>query len=412
MTTIQDGTADQAELDEIVEGLVSFLRAEVLPRHRAKPHLHETKRQFGPDGRFTDEVLAEIGAVRRAAAEAGYYTMLAPTEIGGGGLGFEALFRVWEAIYRECGSHDWLGYWSVAHWSRGPSHVLAQASETVRTEVLPHLVDGSRSMCFGMSEPDAGSDAWMMRSNAQRTDGGWLVSGTKQWITNGPYADYVLVFAVVDAEAARARRGGIGAFLVPTDSPGFRVDSIIEMFGHPGGDEAILSFDDVFVPDDWVVGDIDQGMRLAMSGVSSGRLYNTARSVGLSRWALATALDYTQERQAFGQPIIEFQAVSHQLADAVIEVNAARLMGLDCARQLDAGAKGRKELAMAKVFSTEVAVRAIDAAVQVHGAMGLTNEVGLSEAWQQVRRIRIADGSAEILRNQIVKSLRRGEYDL
>ena len=252
----------------------------------------------------------------------------------------------------------------------------------------------------------------MMRTSAERVDGGWKVSGTKQWITNGPYAQYALVFAVVDSEASRSRRGGIGAFLIPTDSPGFRVDSVIEMFGHPGGDEAILSMDDVFVPDEFVVGTIGDGMKLAMSGVSSGRLYNTARSVGLARWAIARALDYTENRQAFGQAVINFQAISHKLADAAIEIQAARLLGLDCARQLDRGASGRRELAVAKVYSTEMAARAIDSAVQAHGAMGFTNELGLAEAWQQVRRIRVADGSAEILREQIVKSLRKREFDL
>ena len=400
------------ELDEIMNGLRSFLRAEVLGRHRERPHLAETKHQFEPSGRFTPEVLDQIRAVRQASAEAGYYAMLTPVELGGGGLGFEALYRAWETIYRECGSLHWLGYWSVAHWARGPSKVLLHASEHVRATVAPQLLDGTESMCFAMSEPNAGSDAWMMASTAVRVDGGWALSGTKQWVTNGPYADYALVFAVVDHTAARSRRGGIGAFLVPTNSPGFRVDSVIEMFGHPGGDEAILSLDEVFVPDDYVIGEIGNGMTIAMSGVSSGRLYNSARSVGLARWAIAMAAEYAEQRQAFGRSIIEFQAVSHKLADAVMEIRAARLLGIDCARRLDRGAIGRTDLAIAKAYSTEMAVRAIDSAVQAHGAMGFTNELGLAEAWQQVRRIRIADGSAEILREQIVKSIRRGELDL
>ena len=145
-----------------------------------------------------------------------------------------------------------------------------------------------------------------------------------------------------------------------------------------------------------------------MSGVSAGRLYNTARSVGLARWALARALEHAESRRAFGRPIIEFQALSHRLATASIELRAARLLGIDCARRLDAGAEGRSDLAAAKVFATEMADRAINTAVQVHGALGFTNEMGLAEAWQQVRRIQVADGSAEVLREQIVKGLRRG----
>ncbi|WP_116996701.1 acyl-CoA dehydrogenase family protein [Desertimonas flava] len=404
---------DQSDvLDAVVDGLRSFLRAEVIVRHRQRPHLSETKHQFERSGRFTSEVLDEIRAVRQASAEAGYYAMLTPVELGGGGLGYEALYRVWEAIYRECGSLNWLGYWSVAHWARGPSQVLLQATDHVRSTIVPALLAGTQSMCFAMSEPDAGSDAWMMASTAERTDGGWVLSGTKQWVTNGPYADYALVFAVIDREAARSRRGGVGAFLVPTNSHGFRVDSVIEMFGHPGGDEAILSLDQVFVPDDFVVGEIGDGMRIAMSGVSSGRLYNSARSVGLARWAVAMAAEYAEQRKAFGRSIIEFQAVSHRLADAVMEISAARLLGIECARRLDRGATGRTDLAIAKAYSTEMAARAIDTAVQAHGAMGFTNELGLAEAWQQVRRIRVADGSAEILREQIVKGIRRGELEL
>ena len=173
-------TADQSdELDDVVDGLRSFLRAEVIERHRERPHLSETKHQFDPSGRFTTEVLDEILAVRTASAEAGYYAMLTPVELGGGGLGFEALYRVWETIYRECGSLNWLGYWSVAHWARGPSQVLLHASEHVRDKVVPGLLAGTESMCFAMSEPDAGSDAWMMSSTAERVDGGWALSGTK-----------------------------------------------------------------------------------------------------------------------------------------------------------------------------------------------------------------------------------------
>ncbi|HRE02149.1 MAG TPA: acyl-CoA dehydrogenase, partial [Ilumatobacteraceae bacterium] len=398
------------DLADLLDGLRAFLRAEVMPRHEADPALADPRTMFGADGRFRDDVLHQIRAVRRAAADAGYYTMLAPPELGGGGVGFEGLFRAWELIYEECGPHHFLGYWALAHWARGPSRVLLELDAAEREQVLPDLLSGEHSMCFAMSEPDAGSDAWAMRTTATRAGDGWVINGTKQWITNGPYAEHTLVFAVTDADAARAHRGGISAFLIDADAPGYRVDSVIAMFGHAGGDEAILSFDDVFVPDRRRVGALGDGMRIAMSGVSSGRLYNTARSVGLARWALAQAFGHTEQRQAFGRKIIEFQGISHRLATAAIELRAARLLGLDCAKRLDAGASGRSDLAAAKVFATEMAARAIDTAVQAHGAMGFTNEMGLAEAWQQVRRIQVADGSAEVLRNQVVKSIRAGEW--
>lgn len=402
------GSKQADDVEDILGGLRAFLQQEVFPRHTAMAASSGVRhRMFGPDGRMTHDVLEAMKEVREASARAGYYTMLVPTSVGGGGLGFEALFRIWELIALECGGEKWLGFSAVAHWSRGPSHLLAFIDPSVRAELLPGLMDGSTTICFGMSEPDAGSDAWMMRTRAERVEGGWRLAGTKQWVTNAPYADYAFVFAVTDPALVAQRQAGISAFLVPTTAPGFRSDGVIEMFGHPGGDEGTFSLDDVFVPDSCLVGEENKGLPLAMSGVSVGRLYNTARSVGLARWSLNKALAYAEERVTFGRPIIENQGISFPLAESAMEIHAARLMGLDCARSLDQGQPARKELSMAKAYATEVAVRAVDRSVQTHGAMGFTNELGLSEAWQIVRRICVADGSAEILRNQIVKHLRR-----
>lgn len=411
--TAPEGTVSPAEMDEILSGLQAFLRDEVRRRHEdAGIDLSDPIQVFEPNGRFNDQVLGLMREVREASARAGYYTMLVPAELGGGGLGFAALYQAWELIYRECGAHHWLGYQAVGHWARGPSHVLLGAAPTVRDTLLPELLSGTKTLCFAMSEPDAGSDAWRMRTTATPTaDGGWLIDGTKQWITNGPYADAIVVFAVTDLEAARAHRGGVSAFLVPADAPGVRVDSVIKMFGHHGGDEAILSFAGVEVGPDQLLGNEGDGFGLAMSGASAGRLYNSARAVGLGRWALRMATEYTSLREAFGRPIIENQGVSFPLADSAIELRAARLVGLDCAARLDRGESARADLAIAKTFSTEVAVRVLDRAMQAHGAMGFTNETGLSEAWQQVRRICVADGTSEILRRQIVKSMRSGELE-
>jgi acyl-CoA dehydrogenase len=265
---------------------------------------------------------------------------------------------------------------------------------------------GDTSLCFAMSEPDAGSDIWNMRTRAERATHGWVISGTKQWITNAPYADHALVFAVSDRADFAARAGGLTAFLVPTTAPGLRIDSVIKMFGHPGGDEGIVSLDEVEVADDQVVGEVGGGVALAMSGVSAGRVYNAARAVGLGRWALEKALSYASERETFGRPIIENQGVSFPLAEAAMALHAARLVGVDAARQRDAGQDARLSVSIAKALATETAVRVIDTAVQVHGAMGFTNELGLSEAWQQVRRICIADGSAEMMRRHPSDRLR------
>jgi acyl-CoA dehydrogenase len=403
------------DLVPIVEGLNAFLRAEVIPRQDDERHRHLLSHEgrYDANGRFRPEVLSLMEEVRRASADAGFYNMLLPVEMGGAGLGYAAYYTIWESIYHECGGTYWLGYQAVAHWARGASHLLTRSSERIRKDVIPLLMSGERMMCFAMSEPDAGSDPWRMDTKAVRTEKGtWLLTGMKQWITNGPYADYALVFAVTDRELAQKRAGGISAFIVPTDTPGFAIDSVIRLFGESGGDEGIVSLTDVEVREDQIVGEMGDGFRLAISGVSEGRLYNSARAVGLSRWALEKAISYACDRETFGEKIINYQGVSFPLAERAMEVRAAHLLGLDCARRLDEGLPSRKELAMAKCYSTESAVRAIDTAMQTHGGMGFTNELSLFDAWVQARKICVADGTSQILRRDIAGALARGDIEL
>jgi acyl-CoA dehydrogenase len=396
------------DVDDILDGLRAFLDAEVVPRHRERnDELVDRADLYDHDGRYRREVLDLIREVRELSAKAGYYAMFVPGDEAESGLGFEALYRVWQAVFHHCGTEYWLGHHAVAHWARGPSRLLEHASDAVKQHLLPELLSGRLTTCFAMSEPDAGSDAWRMRTRAVAdARGGWLLNGTKQWITNAPYAAYAIVFAVTDEAAAATRKGGVTAFLVPTDARGFGIDRVIRFFGHHGGDEAIISFSDVHVPEDHLIGAPGEGFRLAMQGVSTGRLYNSARAVGLAQWSLDRAADYASQRHTFGRPIIDNQGIAFPLADRAAEVHAAQLMGLNCARLLDSGVEARTELAMTKLFSTESAVRAIDTAMQTHGAMGFTNEVGLGEAWHQARRICVADGASEILRRQIARALR------
>jgi acyl-CoA dehydrogenase len=347
-----------------------------------------------------------------SSAAAGYYGMFVPASLGGGGLGSEALYRVWEDLYHHFGPHYWLIGWVVAHWARGPSHVLVHATATARERILPDLLSGESSMCFAMSEPDAGSDARMMRTRATPDGEDWLLSGSKIWISNGPYAEYAVVFARVDSGPQDGRPGRITAFLVPTDSPGFHAEGTIRMFGEIGGDEAVLHLDEVRVGPDMVLGEVGEGFSIAMAGVSSGRVYNSGRAVGLARWAIETATEYIKQRQAFGHPIAEHQGVAFPLAESAMEVHAAHLVGLNCALLLDQGRPATKELSMAKALSTETAVRAIDRVIQAHGAIGFTNELGLVEAYHAVRKACVADGTSEILRRTIANRLFGGDLDL
>jgi acyl-CoA dehydrogenase len=397
--------ATENQFNEITDGLVALLRSEVVPRQKS---IDESGfGHFGPNGLYTDEVRSAFSEVRQASAKAGFYSILLPEEVGGEGLGFEALYRVWETLFDFCGAEYWLGHQAVSHWSRGPSHLYQYVDKDFRDEILPHLLSGVQTTCFAMSEPDAGSDIWNLRTSAERVDGGWVINGTKQWSTNAPYADWAIVFAVSDRDSFKSHKGGLTGFVVDMHSEGVLLESVIRMFGHAGGDEGIISFQDAFVPDRQTIGEPNNGLTYAMSGVSTGRMYNSARAVGLARWAVAKALAYAEERKTFGKALIENQAIAFPLADSAMEIHAAHLMGIETAKQLDQGLEVRNQVSMAKTFSTEMSVRAIDHAIQVHGAMGLTNEIHLTEAWQQMRRTCIADGSSEMMRIQIVKALRR-----
>ncbi len=401
------------EIEAIRDGLVAFARAEVLPRHEANRELFENPRRlYREDWRLGDEALGLVAEVRMAAAEAGYFTMCVPETLGGGGHGLLAYYVGWEELFRTCGPANWLMLYAISHWALGPSRLLEKVTEQARAEILEPLMRGEKSMCFGLSEPGAGSDAAALRSRAVADGEGWRLSGRKIWTTNAPVADYCIVFAVTDAARAEARQGGISAFLVPTDAAGFNVERVIRMFGSIGGDEAELSFDEVAIEPWQLVGELHQGFATALYGVSLGRVYNSARAVGYGRWALETALDYAQTRQAFGKPIAEYQGVAFPLAESAMELHGAHLMGLNAAALLDKGERAIKELSMAKAYSVEVGVKAVDRAMQTHGAMGFTNELGLTEAWHALRIVNVADGTNEILRRTIVHRLLQGDVAL
>lgn len=400
--------------EDVLAGLREFVRRTAVGLHEEHGALlGDPRRRYAPDGRYAEEVVEIIREVRMRAAQAGYYAMLAPAELGGGGLGSTVLYDVWEDLHHHWGPHHWLAYHTVAHWAKGPSPALLLAHPDLRAEVLPTLLSGERTMCFAMSEPDAGSDAWRMRTRASALPGGgWEITGTKQWISNGSLADLALVLAVTDPELAAAHQGGITAFLVPTDAPGFRVDSTITMFGQVGGHEAILSLDRIRVTPEQVVGEVHRGFDVGLGNVARGRLYNAAKSVGLARWGLERAAEYAQARRSGGSPIARYQGVTFPLAESAMEVAAAHALGVQVARRHEDGTATAAEVAMAKALSTEVGARALDRVMQTHGAMGFTSELGLTAAWQMLRVLLVADGTAETLRRVVARGLLAGELVL
>ena len=401
------------EVRAVRDGLDRFLKTEVIARHEKHAALLDNERRlFTDDGRYHPDALALIREVRIAAAAAGYYTMCVPQDLGGQGLGNIAWFGAWERIFHTCADHWWLGHYVISHWAFGPSAVLRQLTPQARQTLLPAMMTGHESMCFGMSEPGAGSDAMMMKTRAVADGDGWRLTGSKIWTTNSPYADYCIVFAITDPERAAQRRGGISAFLVPTRSPGFVVERVIRMWGSVGGNEAELRFDDVRIEPHQLVGRLNDGFAIAMLGVNLGRLYNSARSVGTGRWALEKAFEYCRIREAFGNPIAEYQGVTFPLAESAMQIHAAHLMCLNAAQLLDQGLAARKEVSMMKAFATQAATLALDRAIQAHGAIGMTNELGLTEAYKSLRKVNIADGTNEILRRTIAREMLGGDTDL
>ncbi|MDP6690819.1 MAG: acyl-CoA dehydrogenase family protein [Alphaproteobacteria bacterium] len=401
------------EIRGICDGLENFIKAEVIARHD-KHHdlLSNGRNTYDETGRYVEEVIELIREVRMASAKAGYFNMCVPEDLGGAGLGMLAYYVAWEHAYRTAGPHNWLAMYAISHWALGPSRLLERVTEEARTEILDGMLEGRTSMCFGMSEPGAGSDAAAMTTRATPDGNGWRINGRKIWTTNSPIADYCIIFAQTDPERAAARKGGISAFLVPTDAPGFEIESIIRMHGYVGGNEAQLVFEDLRVEPYQLVGELNEGFKNAVFGVSMGRIYNSARALGLARWSVDLALDYATQRQAFGKTISEYQGVTFPLAESAMELHASHLMGLNVAQLLDRGEPAIKELSMTKSYAVEAGVRAIDRAIQVHGAMGFTNEVGLFEAYNVVRVINVADGTNEILRRTIVHRLLGGDREL
>lgn len=395
------------------DGVLRFVEAQIVPRiERNRSILEDPRKLYQEDGRYSSDMRQFIQEVRMLSAEAGFYAMCAPAKIGGGDLGHLAYYVAWEAIYRRLGGLGVIVPWIIAHWAFGPSRVLTQVTEEARKRCLGDLVAGKTSMCFGLSEPGAGSDASMIKTRAIRTDAGWKITGRKLWTTNAPTADWCIVFAITDADKAARKAGGISAFFVPTNARGFSVESVVRLFGHAGGHEGALVLEDVEVEPWQLVGELDQGFKIALYGVSLGRVYNSARAVGQGRWALEMALDYSKQREAFGAKIAEYQGVSFPLAEAATELHAAHLMGLNAAILLDQGDKALKELSMAKAYSVQAGFRAVDRAMQTHGGMGLTNELGLVHAWQDLRIINIADGTNEILARMISQRLLAGDLEL
>jgi acyl-CoA dehydrogenase len=407
--TIDPGTV------AIAEAVLRFVEREVLPLQQRHHNLLGSERSlFDASGRYVPDALALRQQVRMRSAELGFYTLFGDEKLGGGGQGAQVMAHVQESLNHRVGPAQPLVQTVVlpSPFTNGLSPVLRHLKPDIFAQYRDGIASGDKTLCFGLSEPDAGSDVFGMQTRAVRDGDEWVLTGTKQWITNSPYADYAMVFALTDPEAAARHKGGVTGFFVDTRVPGFSVPRIINTMGHLGGDTGVIVLDGVRVRDDHRLGDVGRGLAVAMDGVNAGRMGMAASCLGLARWALDQAVDYAKVRKTFGVPIAEHQAIQLMLADSAMDIYAAKTMIQNCAWRLDSGHAATAQVSMVKAFSTEMLGRVMDRSIQIHGGMGLTNELRLEEGYRFARVMRIPDGTGEIQRRTIARQLLTGQADL
>jgi acyl-CoA dehydrogenase len=399
----------------IAEAVLRFVEREVLPlQQRHQDLLGSERTLFDASGRYVPEVLALRRQVRRRSAELGFYTLFGDEKLGGGGQGAQVMAHVQELLNHRVGPAQPLVQTVVlpSPFTNGLSPVLRHLKPDIFAHYRDGIASGDKTLCFGLSEPDAGSDAFGMKTRAVRDGDEWVLTGTKQLITNSPYADYAMVFALTDPEAAARHKGGVTGFFIDTHAPGFSVPRTINTMGHLGGDTGVIVLDGVRVRDDHRLGELGRGLAVAMDGVNAGRMGMAASCLGLARWALDQAVEYAKVRKTFGVPIAEHQAIQLMLADSAMDIYAAKTMIQNCAWRLDSGRSATAQVSMVKACSTEMLGRVMDRSIQVHGGMGLTNELRLEEGYRFARVMRIPDGTGEIQRRTIARQLLAGQADL
>ena len=277
-------------------------------------------------------------------------------------------------------------------------------TDAQKKQWLPGLISGAAIGCFGLTEPEAGSDVASLRTHAApQAGGGYRVQGRKWWITNGGVADVMILFATVDPGAGRK---GITAFLVDTKRPGLSREPMpgVEL-GHRGSDHAVLTFDGMEVADGEVLGAIGKGFGVAMGGLAAGRLSVAAGAVGIHRAALAASVQFTTGREQFGQPLAQFQMVQERLADQFTSLHASRALVHRCARRRAEGTETHADVAMAKLYATEAAAAAAETAVMLHGARGYSSAEPVERLWRDIQALRIYEGTSMIQKTILARLL-------
>ena len=341
-------------------------------------------------------------AALRAMGELGLMGVCIPERWGGAGLDHVSLALALEEVAAGDGACSTI--MSVQN-SVVCAPIDAFGNESQKARWLPDLARGRKLGCFCLTEPHAGSDAAAIRTRATRVttgESGWVLDGVKQFITTGKHADLALVFAVSDRAAGKR---GISAFLVPTDSPGYRVARVEHKLGQRASDTAQVVLEGCRVAGDSLLGAEGDGYRIALANLEGGRIGIAAQAVGMARAAYEAALAYAKQREAFGKPIIEHQAVCFRLADMATRIEVARQMVLHAAALRDAGRPCLKEASMAKLFASEIAERVCSDAIQVHGGYGYVNDFPVERIYRDVRVCQIYEGTSDVQRLVIGRAI-------
>ncbi len=366
--------------------------------------IRETARRFAqdhlaPHAAAWDRDETFPAAALKAMGELGLLGMLVPPEWDGAGADNVAMALAIEEIAAGDGATSTI--MSVQN-SVCCMPLLRYGTDEQKARYLRPLARGEWLGAFCLTEPHAGSDAAAIRTRATRTADGWVLNGTKQFITSGKHASVAIVFAVTDPEAGKR---GISAFIVPTDNPGYRVARLEHKMGQRASDTASINFEDCEIPAANLLGKEGEGYRIALSNLEGGRIGIAAQAIGMARAALESAVRYAGERTSFGVPLNEHQAVAFRLADMATKVEVARQMVLHAASLRDAGQPCLREASMAKLFASEMAEQVCSDAIQIHGGYGYVDDFPVERIYRDVRVCQIYEGTSDVQRMVIARQL-------
>lgn len=378
-------------LSEEQEMIVSTVRSFV--ENEIYPHEAEVER--------TGLVPAALAQkIKQKTLDLGFYACNFPEEVGGAGLSH----LDFTLVERELGR----GSMALTHFFGRPQNILMASNDDQRERYLLPAVRGERMDALAMTEPDAGSDVRGMKCSAVRDGGDWVVNGSKHFISGADHADFFIVFIATGVdETPKGPKKRITTFLVDRGTPGFEVRDGYNSVSHRGYKNCILDFDNCRLPDAQVLGEVDGGFAVMNEWLYATRLTVAAFAIGRARRCFDYALNYAAERKQFGQQIGKFQGVGFQIADMITDIDAAELLTLNAAWRLDQGLPANREIASAKVHSTEMLAMVTDTTLQIFGGMGLMDDFPIERFWRDARVERIWDGTSEIQRHIISRELLR-----